>query len=199
MPSAFGLPVRSSNRYEAPAAMQLLMTATATQTSSLTLTGFSSASYKSYQLVLSGWKAATSGGVDVYCFFSSDGGKTYPSTLTHTVMQYTSGTTPTAVMTLGNNFAYVFQGLTDDARCTMGGVLIFTYGPDRYSDTVLQKAKSQLNGTLGGVRTAYSQSVSVMCAQQENDASLNSEVNAMKFAMSSGNIATGTIRLYGIT
>lgn len=191
MPSAFGKPVTTANRFGVAAttsAWTLVTTLTASASASLSYTSFASTSYKNYALLFSGFLAATAG--DLYVYFSVDGGATYPTGGTDLYLIYTNSATTVAATSAQNyNFAYAFQNLNSASQTSMGGILYFTYG-------VVASARSELSGTLGGNVSGTRQGISIIAASYNGS---SSEVNAIKFQMVSGNITNGTIKIYGIT
>ena len=76
MPSAFGVPTRSVNRYVAPPAMTLLATLTASKSASLVYTGFDSLLYKIYFLLFRGL-VPNDGANSLIMTGSTDGGANY--------------------------------------------------------------------------------------------------------------------------
>ena len=190
MPSAFGKPVTTANRFGAvatPSAWTLVTTLTASNSASLTVTGLASTSYKNYALLFSGWLPATSSDVEVR--FSTDNGATYPTTSTDWYLFYQSG--PTTVSGGGATGAangYVFDDLNNASKTSGGGTLYFTYG-------VVGSARSQLFGMTAYYNSSSRQAPLIISASFDS----STEVNAMKFQMTTGNITNGTIKVYGIT
>ena len=191
MPSAFGKPVTTANRFgvvATPSAMTLVTTLTASASASLSYTSFSSASYKTYMLVFNGWRAATASGLEAY--YSINAGATYPTSSVDYLTIYPNSTPAFATVGgLGVTAHGLMQNLGDVAKTSGGGVLYFTYG-------VVASARSQLSGLLGGYTSPFVGSVPNMTSGTFDS---TSEVNAIKFQMSSGNITNGTIKIYGIT
>ena len=190
MPSAFGKPVTTANRFgvvATPSVWTLVTTLTASNSSSLTVTGLASTSYKNYALVFSGLLPA--GASSFYVYYSTDNGATFPTGATSYDYIWAfnaAGTVLHAFNDLGS-FGYLLSTVSSDTRTSAGGVAYFTYG-------VVASARAQLTGTL----TSYNgtrQEV-VISASNYNSAT---EVNALRFLMTGGNITNGTIKVYGIT
>lgn len=191
MPSAFGKPVTTANRFgvvATPSAWTLVTTLTASNSSSLTVTGLASTSYKNYALVFSGILPA--GGSSFYVYYSTDNGATFPAGVTSYdyIWSFGGGSVVYHDFNDLQNFGYLFNSVSSDTRTSLGGVLYFTYG-------VVANARSQLSGTLTGYTTSSRQGITIS-ASNYNSAT---EVNALRFLMTGGNITNGTIKVYGIT
>ena len=191
MPSAFGKPVTTANRFGAaatPSAWTLVTTLTASASTSLSYTSFASASYGRYALLFTGFKALYTGNLQVY--FSTDNGATYPTAKTdYYSIRSTGAATVGGLSAQAANFGYLFTGLENGiAKTTMGGELLFSYG-------VGSTGRSILTGTLGGWSFNSRQQIDISSNSYDDGA----EVNAIKFLLDSGTITTGVIKIYGIT
>ena len=190
MPSAFGKPVTTANRFgvvATPSAWTLVTTLTASNSSSLTVTGLASTSYKNYALVFSGLRPA--GSSAFYVYYSTDNGVTFPTGVTSYDFIWSFGGGSVVYHDFNDlqNFGYLLSTVSSDARTSAGGVAYFTYG-------VVASARAQLTGTLTGYNGTRQEIV--ISASNYNSAT---EVNALRFLMTGGNITNGTIKVYGIT
>lgn len=193
MPSSFGVPIITANRFGVPAAAQswtLVTTLTASASTSLIYTGFSRTAYRTYAIVLNG--LPPNGSASTFtCEGSIDGGATYEASWRYQNI-YPSGAT-----TVGTNGA---TGATSNlisqnvsATAAAGGV----YG-------VLYLGYANVAGrntSLQGAFTYYSAAGSISYPSIHASLFVNTtEINAMRFLYNGGTqIESGTIRIYGIT
>ena len=194
MPSAFGKPVTTANRFGAVAAAQvwtLVTTLTASSSASLSYTSFASASYKSYKLIFSRILPATND-TNWNVNASVDGGANYGALWTgNTLHNDNSAAWGNAITTALTNNPIVIQSSNQGSSALSGiyGELIFNYSPTAGT-------ASAITGMLGSRNNASSRIAPQITHAVYDNAT---EVNALKFLFSSGNIASGTIRIYGIT
>jgi len=167
-----------------------LATATASASATIDFTGLTS-SYNAYLVVLSNIAPATNA-VDLWLRTSADGGSTYDSGASN----YEWGG-----FTVTGSAATATGGSTGDNKIKLGGIAA-TLG-------------NGANQESGGHVLIYKPSASSFCRMNwqiscvRSDASVDhiygggsrlsaAAVNAIRFLMSSGNIASGTFDLYGL-
>lgn len=187
MPSAFGLPIKAIDRYVAPPVMTLLTTLKASTSASLSFTGFSSKSYKHYQLIINSLIPSVDASVQVYG--SIDSGVSYASNwqrsqqfLTDAAAWSTSQGLSTAQLTVSQK---VEAANYDSMQCS--GVLNLFY-----SST--SGIRPLLLGYVGSMQPEYTQTT--LSTGVFNNAT---ELNTLKFQFDTGNILNGTIRIYGVS
>ena len=172
--------------------MTLVTTLTASSSASLSYTSFASASYKSYRLMFSRIIPA-SNDVDLRVQASVDGGANYGALWSYGTGVFdnsnTWGSNPGNAQT--NNM--LIYNTSNAASATYSGVygeLIFNYSPVAGTAPALTGMLGARNANGG----AYT-NPQIQHGVYDNA----TEVNALKFLFASGNIASGTIRIYGIT
>lgn len=168
-----------------PTALVLLDTQTASNSAALNFITGINATYHQYLFVISGLVAASA--VDLNAQVSSDTGanwKTSGYSLIITQMLgngtlIASGNTSTTILNLsGATFANALYPLTGELRLT--APTVSTVNPITWW-------------------TAYHNGTHAAMWQGTGMSAPNTTINAVRFLMSSGNIASGTIKLYGVT
>lgn len=198
MPSAFGKPVTTANRFGAVAtssAWTLVTTLTAETSASLSYTSFDiSGTYHSYMFYFSGFVQATDL-ARLNMQASIDGGANYGTLLWQSsIDNQGTGTTSggiqapfgTPLQTVG-----LQQGAIDKTNfpSQVFGTMIMQYGVTGSDYTSLRaEFESQAQHPAQGQTNRIS---SMMYKS-------TTRVNALKFLSSSGNITRGTIKIYGI-
>lgn len=170
--------------------LTLVSTLTASGSASLAYTSLASASYPAYLLVFSGIVPASSGET-LNVQGSSDGGSTYGTLWTYSVSQNDGAAVFSG--TGGAAYGSPVQSLpvsgaigTSILPASGNGMAILSYGlsgtdyPSLISETVAFNNDRPIWQKIA----AYYKSTT--------------EINALKFLMSSGNITRGTIRIYGL-
>lgn len=185
--SAFGLPVRSADRYEAPPAMTLLATLTASSSASLIYTGISWPSFKCYQIILSDVSPATTPGAVLSVQGSIDSGSNYASLWDGHILTNESTWVRTA---FASSQTCTVQNATDNANAS--GVLFLQLG-----ETVSSSTKTALYGRTTGWSGGGSAAPTTMLTT--GFFSSTAPINTIRFTYSTGNIKSGSIRIYGIT
>jgi hypothetical protein len=164
---------------------ELISTATANSSSSISFTGLSS-SYSVYILEIISLVAATNN-VGLYLTISTDNGSTYVSANYSDVGMTCQGS---AVGAAGHSSAAQFD-LLEESTASNGTGEGVAGRLALYNIGVAERFKYIFNG--GWYRNATGQKT--VASSGVNNAT---SVNAIKIAMSSGNISTGTFKLYGL-
>ena len=191
MPSAFGKPVTTANRFgtvATPGSLTLVTTLTASASSSLSYTSFSSASYKSYRLVFNRIIPST-GGTNFNVQGSVDAGANYGALwYGGTIRANNSSLWALEVANAAQNFPASYNSNTGSVGGIYGEIM-FNYGP-------IAGTNPAITGLLGD-RNASSNAIApnIMHAVYDNVI----EVNALKFLFGTGTISSGTIKIYGLT
>lgn len=185
MPSAFGLPVRSSDRFGVANGFKYITTLTASVSASLSYTAFDSTTYESYCIVLEDIKPVTAG-VELHVHGSINAGSSYDS-----LWYYRTAADGTATATsTASNAASV--GLIGNIRDTLllggAGVFYLIYG-------TLANTKSVYFGTAM-CRDETAGTMNFQRSAAYYDSAL--PINALKWQASSGNLTRGTIHIYGL-
>lgn len=168
---------------------RLLASATAAASASVDFTSDIDSTYESYLFLGSRISAATGGGVNLLFQTSSDGGGSYDSSgyvsaiegINASGSSVSAGTDPASAVILKNGVAasadqHTSFALYFNAPATAG---VFP----------------TVHGTVVGYDESGALSIASIGGAREDNASA---VNAVRFAMTTGNIATGEFALYGL-
>jgi len=172
--------------YNSPFDMVLLNTQTASSSSTLSFTSVISANFVNYYVKFVEIVPSTNN-VSFQMLFSTNNGSTYLSTVYEwgNVIVDTSGTLNTTGSSSDSSIT-IAPNLSSTAANSLNGVMnIFSLNSNTY------KPKLWMSGTYTNTTTC----AGIRC-MGSNDGT--TAVNAIRFQMSSGNIASGSIYLYGL-
>lgn len=174
---------------KASAGLVLLQTQTASSSAALSFTSSISSTFDEYLIEFLNVLPATDG-VTLYLRVSTDGGATYVSTGSYSYMAYRfdSGTAGPGGATGAT--AIVLAETNGIGSSSAFGLV----GSIRLFDPGSSSAHKAINGNIFFRNSAGTRITHVVSGAYE----ANTAVNAFQFLMSSGNIASGTIRVYGI-
>ena len=178
--------------YQFPYRISLISTQTASSSASLSFTAGISANFTSYLIKIRNLVPATTS-TQILMTWSTNGGSSYLATnYLYSNFQNDSG----ATRTYGKS-----AGTTTSIPITLATVST-TAGRDVNSDIILYGLNSATFVPKCMFHSTYYNSAATPLAVQIIGGGMNSgvaAVNAVKFAMSSGNISSGTISLYGLS
>lgn len=162
-----------------------LSTQTASSSSSLAFTSLISSTYSTYYIAIRNLLPATDA-TSLYITFSTDNGSSYLST----------------------NYRYMYENITSNANAISGsgsaaqgiitGTISSTSSRSLSGDFYFLNANVAKCPDFRGICCHYDSAGFFNLVQCETSNSGTTAVNAIKFAMSSGNIASGTITLYAV-
>lgn len=171
--------------YNVPVILKLLNTQTASSSGSLAFTSTISSTYSSYYIAIRNLLPATNA-TSLYLTFSTDNGSSYLST----------------------NYRYMYENITSNANAITGsgsaaqGIITATLSSTSSrtlnGDFYLINADVAKCPDFRGICCHYDSAGFFNLVQCETSNSGTTAVNAIKFAMASGNIASGTITMYGV-
>ena len=191
MPSAFGLPIKAIDRYVAPPVMTLLTTLTASGSSSLQYTGFSSASYKKYRMIFAGLLPVDNG-VNWEVRASTNSGSTYGALWEGVIISPGNvALVPTNTQQGGGVTRFPVA-----LACTNNTSTGWVYGEADWAYNPVSGNRSALIGLCGTRRYDYAYPGPNISHAIFDTAT---EVNTLNFSFSTGNIVSGTVKIYGIT
>jgi hypothetical protein len=170
-------------------ALHLLEQHTASSSATLDFTSWYSATYDEYVIEFVGIAAATNS-VHPYVRFSTNGGSSYDSSSIYDFAGHIANTgTFAANVNAGAGAAQgkIFDGMSNSAGTSMNGKANL-YNP---GSTSLYKMLVYQFGIPSGTTELYN----VVGSGRYRS---TTAVNAFRFYFSSGNIASGTIRVYGV-
>lgn len=177
--------------YDIPTRIPKIQTQTASSSASLSFTtGFGN--FSTYLIKIRKVVAATNA-VQLYMTWSTDGGSTYLSTnYLHSNYQFTSSG--------GRNYAASAGSAAQIPITNSNGNLSSVSTRDINADIVLYNLAGTRCPTCTLHAALYNSSGTPVadCIIGGGMNTTTSAINGIKFAMSSGNIASGTITLYGI-
>jgi hypothetical protein len=180
--------------------MSFIASADASSSTSLDFTGFAPATYDAYLFVLGSVKPVTDS-VSLLLRTSTDGGSTYDTTNYGAAMLSigwdTSGGNPVVASYTSNSATSIalagVSGATFDQSI---GNAAAEYGVSGYV-YVTMPDKAAYNSVLG-YATYQSANDRLFVANTSGQRRSAADVNAVRFLFSSGNIASGTITMYGL-
>lgn len=181
---------RGDGTWTAPAssAMVLLNTLTASNSATLVDTTSLTSTFKTYLFVFSNILPVSASAGQFLCRVSTNGGSSYLST-TYTNAQIISTTTTVAASADNIGISLIDSGtnLANTAGYGLNGYL-YCYNPSGGTNRTMFTGQSiYLAGT--GLRGMYTG------GYQD---SANTAINAVQFSVVTGNLASGTIKIYGI-
>jgi len=178
----------------ASGALVLLEQHTASSSATLDFTSCITSTYDEYQIEIVNIVPATNS-VNLYMRMATDGGSTYDTTSGHYLWEGVSwragaGTNVSGSITDGQINITSLNGLTigNDSKW---GVM----GSFKYYSPLSTSVYKQLLGQIGNI---YTDNTLYINGQVHGEYISLTATNAFRFLMSSGNIASGTIRCYGI-
>lgn len=187
MPSAFGVPTRSVNRYAAPPAAILVSTLTANISATLSFTKFDSTNFHGYQCIMQDINSA-SGGVDLCLEGSVDGGATYGALWNGSAGRFYPGVWDAWTSPSSSQFIRVGIQVTNSTPVGLNGAFMLHF-PQALS------RRSVIYGSSSGFSThSY-----LMFYGGYYDNAL--PINALRWSFTAGgggNITNGTIAIYGL-
>ena len=190
MPSAFGTPVTTANRFGAAPAAQsftLVTTLTASASATLSYTSFSAASYPSYLLILSDIMNTTDLQV-LRVQASVNGGSSYPASWNFVLVANSGTSLNVGTAAGGSAYMELSRSAYNGYGVGISGFLYLNFGQT-------SGRFSHLAGQTGDIRTGDNPGVQ-LCKGVFTE---SSPINALKFLFASGNITSGNIKIYGIT
>lgn len=189
MPSTFGVPTSAANRYGVIAAadangFKYITTLTASTSASISYTSFNSTTHETYCIVIEDIMPG-SAGATMYIYGSTNSGSSYDALWTFRTGADGTASTATnsasgAVPLCANIASTVNVGAT--------GVLWLTFG-------TVASQRSFVIGTVAAKDNASGFPNLQRTAAFYNSAS---PINALKWTTEGGNIASGTIHIYGL-
>lgn len=185
MPSAFGKPVTTANRFGVAAGgngFKLITTLTASTSASLSYTAFDSTTHETYCVVLEDLAAASAGN-SLFVNGSVDAGSTYGALWTgKTGADGTVVTTPTTSTDMR-----IAMNCSNSANVGVHGCLYLQFG-------TAASQRSVLYGTTVSRDNSNAMNLARFGAYYDSA----SPINALKFLFGAGNITSGTIHIYGL-
>ena len=161
----------------------LLNTLTASSSASLSDTTSLTSAYRAYMLVLENLRPATNGASPII-LFSTNGGSSY---LSSGYSNY--GPATTASCTTWDGLVVGVQFTQSSINAGLNGQLLLTIPPTPFA----------FSNVLGGTVTGFDNTLGTISSPVWGCAnSTTSTVNAIQFQYSSGNIASGVLKIYGV-
>jgi|DEB0MinimDraft_10_1074344.scaffolds.fasta_scaffold00353_1 hypothetical protein len=167
----------------------LLSTATASASASLTFTSSIDSTYQAYVFLLDNIAPATDG-VDLYLRFSTNGGSSY-----------NAGATDYIQASLGVDSGGTARNVTGTQSAVILSSLDIGNSGNEFLGGVVTLIDPAGGGGVQVTMNTFAQDSSVgqaSCVGGSRFGASASAVDAVQFLMSSGNIASGTIRMYGM-